>query len=44
MNRYETVVKLLLKGKADVDLKDNDGQTPMSRAIERGHEGVVKLL
>ena len=39
------MVKLLLKtGKVDVDFKDNDGQTPMSRAVEGGHEGVVKLL
>jgi pyruvate,water dikinase len=39
------VYKLLLEtGKADVDLKDNDDQTPLSRATEEGHETVVKLL
>jgi len=38
-------MKLLL-AKADVDpnSKDNDGQTPLSRAAENGYEEVVKLL
>ncbi|KAK4979595.1 hypothetical protein LTR28_003747, partial [Elasticomyces elasticus] len=28
----------------DVNLKDEDGQTPLSLAAERGHEAVVKPL
>jgi ankyrin repeat protein len=35
---------LLAAEKANVDLKDNYGRTPLSRAAENGHEGVVKLL
>jgi ankyrin repeat protein len=31
-------------GKADVDSRDNDGQTPLSWAARNGHEAVVKLL
>jgi ankyrin repeat protein len=39
------VVKLLLKWyEVDVDSKDNDGRTPLSRAALRGHEAVVELL
>ena len=39
------MVKLLLAtGKADVDLKDKYGQTPLSRAAKYGQETVVKLL
>jgi hypothetical protein len=42
---HNTVVKQLLEsGKADVDLKDKDGRTPLSYAAENGHEAVVKLL
>jgi len=42
---HEAVVKLLLAtGKADVDSKDNEGQTPLSWAALLGHEAVVKLL
>jgi ankyrin repeat protein len=39
------VVKLLVE-RDDVaaDSKDNDGQTPLSRAAWGGHEAVVKLL
>jgi ankyrin repeat protein len=39
------VVKLLLEtGKAEVDSKDVNGQTPLSKAAQGGHEAVVKLL
>jgi ankyrin repeat protein len=39
------VVKLLLAtGKADVDLKNGIGQTPLSFAAEYGREAVIKLL
>ena len=39
------MVKLLLEtGKADVEWKDKDDRTPLSWAIEGGHEAVVELL
>jgi ankyrin repeat protein len=38
-------VKLLLDtGKADADLKDIDGQTPLLWATKKGHKAVVELL
>ena len=42
---HEAVVKLLLgTGKAEVNSKDKDNQTPLLRAAAGGHEAVVKLL
>ena len=39
------VVKLLLEtGKADVEWKDKNDRTPLSWAIEGGHEAVVEQL
>ena len=39
------MVKLLLEtGKADIKWKDVDNWTPLSWAIEGGHEAVVELL
>jgi hypothetical protein len=38
------VVMALLKKRYDPDSKDSSGRTPLSRAAERGHEAVVKLL
>ena len=38
------VKQLLVPGEADVNYKDNFGQTPLSSAAEGGHEAVVKLL
>ena len=44
-NGHDAVVKLLLEtGKANVDLKDTHGWTPLLLASENGHEAVVKLL
>jgi ankyrin repeat protein len=37
-------VKLLLDVKANVEAKDKYGQTPLSRAAQKGHTVVVKLL
>ena len=37
-------MNLLLDNNADVESKDDDGQTPLSWAAENGHETVVKLL
>ena len=37
-------MKLLLEKGAELESKDKDGRTPLSRAAENGHEAVVKLL
>ena len=37
-------MKLLLEKGADLESKDDYGQTPLSWAAENGHEAVVKLL
>jgi ankyrin repeat protein len=41
---HEAVVKLLLEKGAELEAKDNYGQTPLLWAAENGHEAVVKLL
>jgi ankyrin repeat domain-containing protein 50 len=42
---HEDVVKLLLEtGKVDPELKDRNGQTPLSSAVERGSVAVVQVL
>jgi ankyrin repeat protein len=38
------VVKLLLEEGAELETKDNYGQTPLSLAAGNGYEAVVKLL
>src|SRR5205814_7283 len=43
-NGHLAVVKLLLKAKADVNVKDKHGETALYRAAKNGHEAVVKLL
>ena len=37
-------MKLLLEKGAELEPKDIIGQTPLSSAVEGGHEAVVKLL
>jgi ankyrin repeat protein len=37
-------VKRLLEAKADVIVKDKNGQTPLSWAVIKGHDAVVKRL
>lgn len=42
---HEEVIKLLLaRSEIETNLKDEDGQTPLSQAAGGGHETVVKLL
>jgi ankyrin repeat protein len=41
---YEAVVRLLLKYKADVDARDNDGETALHMAAKNGNEAVVQQL
>jgi ankyrin repeat domain-containing protein 50 len=40
----QTVVQLLLDHNAEVDAKDEDGQTALHKAALNGHETVVRLL
>lgn len=45
LNGHEAVVNLLLEtGRANVEAKDNFGDTPLSLAARNGHEAVVQLL
>ena len=41
---HETVMRLLLKKGADVNVKDQSGSTALHEAARRGHEAVVQLL
>ncbi|KAI1734173.1 ankyrin repeat-containing domain protein [Xylaria scruposa] len=40
----EAIVKLLLKGGADIESKDGDGRAPLLYAAWHGHEAVVEQL
>ena len=40
----EAIVKLLVEKGAELESKDNNGQTPLLCAARWGCEGVVKLL
>jgi ankyrin repeat protein len=37
-------MKLLLENGAQPDFEDNNGQTPLSRAVENGNVAIVQLL
>ncbi|RFU24750.1 hypothetical protein B7463_g11589, partial [Scytalidium lignicola] len=41
---HETVVKLLLEAGAGLEVKGENGWTPLFYASFRGHEAVVKVL
>jgi ankyrin repeat protein len=41
---FEVVEGLLATGKVDINVKDDDGQTPLLWATQYGREAVVKLL
>ena len=43
-NGQKAVVKVLLEKGADLEAKDDTGQTPLSMASEKGHKDVVQLL
>lgn len=41
---YVRIVRLLLERGADTEAKDVSGLTPLSVAVQNGHETIVKLL
>ena len=41
---FETLIKLLVEAGADFDLKDENNQTPLWRALAEGHEDTAKLI
>ncbi|KAG5302081.1 ankyrin repeat domain-containing protein [Histoplasma ohiense] len=43
-NGHEAIVKLLLATTLDVNVKDNDGLTPLNWALKEGHGRVAELL
>ena len=43
--RHEAVVRLLVeRDDVEADSRESYGRTPLSRAVEEGHEAVVRLL
>lgn len=43
-SKYQQIVKLLLDHKADPNIADRDGVSPLSHARKRGQAAIVKLL
>ena len=42
---HEAVVRLLIeKDGIDINAEDEDGWTPLTLAVENGHEAIVQLL
>jgi ankyrin repeat protein len=41
---YKEVVQLLLANKAQVNAKDNNGITPLNRAVLQGRRDIAELL
>lgn len=44
VNGNFTIVKLLIENKANPNVQDNEGNTPLIKSIECGHEHLVKYL
>ncbi|KAL6869628.1 hypothetical protein ACO1O0_000954 [Amphichorda felina] len=44
LSGYEDIVGLLIANGADPTVKNRNGDTPVSRAKEAGHEGVLQIL
>lgn len=44
VNGNFTIVKLLLENRANPNVQDNEGNTPLIKSIECGHEHLVKYL
>lgn len=42
--RHQQIVQLLIDAKADVNLADKDGVTPLAHARQRGYAPMVKML
>ncbi|QLI67824.1 Ankyrin-1 [Metarhizium brunneum] len=43
-DRYNATLELLLKKGANIEAKDEKGQTPVSLAAKKGYRGVIELL
>ncbi|KAK1963977.1 ankyrin, partial [Colletotrichum sublineola] len=43
-NGHESMVKMLLEGGDDPNIRNGDDSTSLSWAAENGHESVVKVL
>ena len=41
---HDEIVKVLIKAGADVNVKNDDGDTALMRAEEKGHDEIVKIL
>lgn len=41
---HESIVELLIKSGADVNLCDKNGKSPLFKADEKGHNNTVKFL
>ena len=41
---FKTLIKLLVEAGADFDIKDENNQTPLWRALAEGHEYIAQLI
>jgi hypothetical protein len=41
---YQDIVRLLLDGKADPNIADREGVTPLAHAVRRGYREIVAML
>ena len=42
--RHQQIVQLLIDAKADVNLADKDGVTPLTHVRQRGYKAMEKML